>query len=602
MVFSSAIFLLAFLPIVFSLNFLIKKPCRIRQWILLAGLLFALCVSLLFLTKLLAPKWTSALATSSTVDGFYAEEEDSLDVIFYGSSQIVLGVSPMEIYEKYGIKSYDLATGSQPFGATRYWVEETHRTQPQAVAVVEVMLALDEGTMSEGAIRESLDEMHFSGVKNRAIQSICETYELDTADFYFPLLRYHDRWEELTKEDFTYLWKDKTFVRKGYYPLAGYEYSEFEGLDFPETEDVKEENVTTAFKESNRVEEWDIVSDADSDTNGKDGLENETNSVEIELAEIPTYNAAYLQETIDYCKENNIPLLLLKTPLIKWTVAQHNTIQKIADENGVTFLDMNDKTIYQEMEIDPAYDFQGADHLNSKGAKKVSDYLGEYLIENYGVDKTGNEGKKERLEETWHSQLQAYNRLLKNEELKLETDANHYYDLVMQDEDYVIVMVYQDNGTEDFSEEFVDIPVKYGLDQEKIQDRETKYIRILDGGNPVWDWNGAEDACVAFGENGSSTDSMTQNASHTDSGHSDDTEKQESDNALVGDTNLPFELVVSVSATDKSILIDGTEYGVPRSNGLHLVIYSKTEKKVVDSVTFGPVPGGDIYWPIRNWE
>ena len=69
----------------------IVRNCII--WILII-VLHLQVLNLIFL-----PKNTDALAATTVINGFYAEEKDSLDVVFFGSSQVALGISPMDLRE-----------------------------------------------------------------------------------------------------------------------------------------------------------------------------------------------------------------------------------------------------------------------------------------------------------------------------------------------------------------------------------------------------------------------------------------------------------------------------------------------------------------------
>lgn len=43
-----------------------------------------------------------------SVVGFYEEKRNDMDAVFIGASHSFFGISPMDIYEEYGIKSYNL--------------------------------------------------------------------------------------------------------------------------------------------------------------------------------------------------------------------------------------------------------------------------------------------------------------------------------------------------------------------------------------------------------------------------------------------------------------------------------------------------------------
>lgn len=95
--------------------------------------------------------------------------------------------------------------------------------------------------------------------------------------------------------------------------------------------------------------------------------------------EIPWLYRLYLQGIISRCKKNDIPVLLYSAPSPKnYTYSRHNTIQNFADENNLPYLDLNLKS--QELKIDWQDDtMDRGDHLNLKGAKKVTAYMGNFI-------------------------------------------------------------------------------------------------------------------------------------------------------------------------------------------------------------------------------
>ena len=58
-------------------------------------------------SKIFIPKWhsTEDNMISFIVKGFYEEKKNSLDVMFMGNSDMYRGISPMELWIDYGIKS-----------------------------------------------------------------------------------------------------------------------------------------------------------------------------------------------------------------------------------------------------------------------------------------------------------------------------------------------------------------------------------------------------------------------------------------------------------------------------------------------------------------
>ena len=68
-------------------------------------------------------------------EDFYAQEED-FDVLFLGTSHVINAVYPMELWEDYGIVSYNMAGHGNKMPTT-YWVFENAllETTPKLVVI-----------------------------------------------------------------------------------------------------------------------------------------------------------------------------------------------------------------------------------------------------------------------------------------------------------------------------------------------------------------------------------------------------------------------------------------------------------------------------------
>ncbi len=109
--------------------------------------------------------------------------------------------------------------------------------------------------------------------------------------------------------------------------------------------------------------------------------------------EIPKENEKQIRSFIEKCKEENIPLLMVELPSpSSWNYAKHNAVKELAKEHGVEFIDMNIPT--EEFCVDLKTDFRdNGNHLNTLGAAKSTEYIGQYIKENYShciKDKRGN--------------------------------------------------------------------------------------------------------------------------------------------------------------------------------------------------------------------
>lgn len=157
------------------------------------------------------------------------------------------------------------------------------------------------------------------------------------AEQMLPVFRYHDRWKNLQLKDFS------TTV----------EYT------------AKENNKGYLFtKKCKPASDKDI---------------NDYMKYSDVSAPILSTNEKYLNEIADFCKKHNAKLVLISTPSTKnWNYQRHNAMEAVSKELGVDYIDTN--LLRDDIPIDWKKDSKDkGDHLNYKGAVKVTDYIGKYL-------------------------------------------------------------------------------------------------------------------------------------------------------------------------------------------------------------------------------
>jgi hypothetical protein len=93
---------------------------------------------------------------------------------------------------------------------------------------------------------------------------------------------------------------------------------------------------------------------------------------------VSAVNKYYFEKIHSLCEENNIELILVSVPSIRyWDYAKHNGVTEFAEEYGVKYWDFN---IDKELEIDWNKDTPDkGGHLNLYGAKKLTSRIGEML-------------------------------------------------------------------------------------------------------------------------------------------------------------------------------------------------------------------------------
>lgn len=162
-----------------------------------------------------------------------------------------------------------------------------------------------------------------------------------TAEYYFSIFRYHNLWKQL-----------------------------LEGKK-PDSPDYRGYRFSSEVKAYKGTEDY-------MEPSGKD-------------PKIPSVVEMYMKGIRDMCAEKKIPLLMVSAPSpVNYNYEKHCALKKYAEKYNISYLDLNYRT--KEMDIDWKKDTSDrGDHLNIRGARKVTAYIGEYLQNNYSLpDRRGD--------------------------------------------------------------------------------------------------------------------------------------------------------------------------------------------------------------------
>lgn len=381
-----------------------------------------LAVSLSFLTNL-----TEGKDSIKNYQPFF-EQESNFDVLFMGTSHVIFGVFPMELWNDYGIVSYNIGGHANEL-ATTYWVMENalNYTTPKLVIVDCFMLEENTKTYDKFSYaHRSLDVFPLSAYKIKAILdllddpamsekiengTVVESEKRTPIGLLWDFSVYHSRWNELGQDDF----QPVVTSEKGaeYTHIAVAVPQDFPKIDRNEklTED------TVAIK--------------------------------------------YLNKIIESCQERGIDVLLTYIPFPAKEDLQKeaNRVYDIAAEYGVNYINFLDMGVVN-------YDtdcFDSGSHLNPSGARKVTDYLGKYIIEHYQIPDQRNNPEYSG----WFEDYEEY-KALKASYLKAQKRWDTYLMLLADKNLDVIVEVQNPELWSDNT--FVNLVKNLGVDVSGISD------------------------------------------------------------------------------------------------------------------------------------
>lgn len=123
-----------------------------------------------------------------------------------------------------------------------------------------------------------------------------------------------------------------------------------------------------------------------------------------EIYPIHSREKMLFKATLRYCRKRNIKLVLYSgASSFCYDIRMHNAVAQFAQECGVDYLDANYDR--DKIQIDWSNDtFDGGDHLNLYGCRKMTKYLGDYLRDE--CELTDHRG--DTAYQSWYDLLPAY--------------------------------------------------------------------------------------------------------------------------------------------------------------------------------------------------
>lgn len=173
-----------------------------KIWIRRAVSVLLVIALLLGFQRLVVPKYVSEFAEGGFTAEYYRETMGH-QVLMVGDCELYDNFSPAALWQKYGITSYIRGNAQQLTWQTYYMLKEALKRETPDVVVVNVLELVHNEPVREEYNRLALDEMRWSKEKLEAIQASRMSDE-HLLDYIFPLLRYHSRITQLTKDDLTY--------------------------------------------------------------------------------------------------------------------------------------------------------------------------------------------------------------------------------------------------------------------------------------------------------------------------------------------------------------------------------------------------------------
>ena len=313
-----------------------------KKVLLLTAALVVSALVLGLLQALLVPKHMGNTKEGSLIAEYYQNAGNN-EVVFIGDCEVYENFSPITFWEEYGITSYIRGSAQQLIWQSYYLMEETFRYETPKVMVFNVLSMKYDTPQSTGnqSQREAYNRMTLDGMRlsaskwNAIFASMTEEEKQWEAQYsyLFPILRYHDRFSQLTADDFKYWFSRPQVSDNGYLMQVG-------------VKPLQDEHVERPL-------------------------------VDYTLGENSWY---YLDKMVELCKKHGTQLVLIKAPALSpvWWDQWDEQVEKYAQEHDLLYINMLD--YQQEIGIDWSTDtYDTGLHLNVYGAEKASRWFGNIL-------------------------------------------------------------------------------------------------------------------------------------------------------------------------------------------------------------------------------
>lgn len=284
--------------------------------------------------------------------GFYAEDDDTIDMVMIGSSPVHPHWTSALAYNEYGFTSYPLSTNVQNPKAMKYIIREAEKSQSPKLYVCEIrMFTYTQEYLEENAynlVRGVTDNFKYSLNRINLIRDIApKNIEGGSRlSYYFDIMKYHSNWKNCLNGE---LLKQGDFEEKS--SVKGF-------LFVPDVNTIKK---------------------------------NDFSNIKDEMA-IPSEQEKILRELIAEIKEKNLNVLFVVAPfeINENMHKMSNYMGRIVEEEGYEYIDFNN--MYDELGLDFSTDFYNTGHMNIFGAEKYTKWLGQYIADNYDLpDHRGDE-------------------------------------------------------------------------------------------------------------------------------------------------------------------------------------------------------------------
>ena len=317
-----------------------------RRFLLKAAVFFAGFAVLFAAAQfILRQRFTESLDLYTPMRLFLEEPADEIDVLFLGTSEMQNAILPALFYEETGLRSFNLATPNTTAISQYYLLEFILKHQTPKVIVCDFCGMHNSNNMMVAyeTLNASIPDL---SVRLSMVRDLVDTGRLDNpVSYFFPLLQYHGRWEQILKEGV----QTKQFNEN--YPacLKGTHLYKGPNQDDPGT--LNYEDFVPTHPMNEMYEE----------------------------------SVGYYDRFLALCEEKGIRVFMLNSPVLRHPGHVNGEVEQMRpflEEHGVDIINLNELDyILYLMRLDLVEDFHDITHVSYTGTEKVTRYFAQRFKE-----------------------------------------------------------------------------------------------------------------------------------------------------------------------------------------------------------------------------
>lgn len=347
-----------------------------KNWIKVIVFFLLLAMMLTGLSFVFHHRWTGNDDLYSLNMSYKQEPEDSIDVLCFGTSEILNSVFPAAMYDETGFTCVNFGTTHKSAIVTYYQLKYALKYQKPKLVVCDFQSLFSGRLPSRSTEDETLymkvfDTMPDWDIKMELLHTMKkEDPSVSTFSYLVPVLRYHNMWSELTKEDF----QSDAKARK----------------DYKAYKNGSDPIFKTRYRDERRPDITGIVPELWTPT----GIEEDMSKISMK----------YYDKFIELCKAEDIPVVALMTPKVRDAgikLDRWDKIESYLTERGVDIIDYNTYEEISRLGLELPEDYKDSAHLNYKGGLIFSRDLAHRLSETYGLEDHRGQQGYEKWETYW---------------------------------------------------------------------------------------------------------------------------------------------------------------------------------------------------------